>query len=55
MQMDFIKYGISNSSELSNQMISESPLSMQIIWYRNAVIARVMEVENDERLVSKNW
>lgn len=54
MKIGFIKNEISNSSELSNRSISESSLSMQIICYRYAVSPKVIEVKNDDQLVSKN-
>ena len=54
MKIDFIKNGINNSSELSNQRISESSLYKSLIHYKCGTRHMIIEVRSNENLISRN-
>ena len=54
MKIDFIKNGINNSSELSNQRISKGSLYKSLIFYKYGTRHMIIEVRSSENLISRN-
>ena len=54
MKIDLIKNGISNSSELSNQRIYKGSLYKSLICYKHGTRHMIIEVRNNENLISRN-